>query len=66
MTDKSHHASEPQEAELNKGKHSGRLAEAYKQEKRQLEIVEIEMNRAKIVIVDQEGKPVQLPLIKEH
>ncbi len=66
MTDKSLNCSKNDAFETDEASIQDRFAQAYKDQKRQLEMVEIEMNRAKIVIVDQDGKPVRIPLIKEH
>ncbi|PAR34618.1 hypothetical protein [Vibrio metoecus] len=43
-----------------------KLREAYVQERHELELTEIELNRAKIVMIDEDGKLVRLPLLTEH
>ncbi len=45
---------------------SVRLREAYLQEKRVLENLDIELNRSRIIIVDETGKILKLGLLLEH
>ncbi|BCK15823.1 hypothetical protein ACPF3V_002836 [Vibrio cholerae] len=43
-----------------------KLREAYIKERQQLELTEIELNRARIVMIDENGKMIRLPLLTEH
>ncbi|EEY37294.1 hypothetical protein FXE51_07230 [Vibrio mimicus] len=43
-----------------------KLREAYVNARQQLELTEIELNRAKIVMIDENGKMIRLPLLTEH
>ncbi|EPW0992229.1 hypothetical protein ACWC5Y_001827 [Vibrio cholerae] len=40
--------------------------EAYIKERQQLELTEIELNRARIIMIDENGKMIRLPLLTEH
>ncbi|GHX66701.1 hypothetical protein VCSRO11_2083 [Vibrio cholerae] len=35
-------------------------------ERQQLELTEIELNRARIIMIDENGKMIRLPLLTEH
>ncbi|ELJ8792090.1 hypothetical protein ABC295_000222 [Vibrio cholerae] len=43
-----------------------KLREAYIKERQQLELTEIELNRARIIMIDENGKMIRLPLLTEH
>ncbi|EPU1004615.1 hypothetical protein ACVUMT_000729 [Vibrio cholerae] len=43
-----------------------KLREAYIKERQQLELTEIELNRARIIMIDENGKLIRLPLLTEH
>lgn len=43
-----------------------KLREAYVVAREQLELTEIELNRAKIIMIDENGKIIRLPLLTEH
>ncbi|MBF9003010.1 MULTISPECIES: hypothetical protein [Vibrio] len=43
-----------------------KLSSAYKAERESLETIEIELNRSKIVMVDETGKIIKFPLSQEH
>ncbi|GHY76741.1 hypothetical protein VCSRO120_1402 [Vibrio cholerae] len=43
-----------------------KLREAYVQERQQLELTEIELNHARIIMIDENGKMIRLPLLTEH
>lgn len=58
--------SQTQEDEVVERTPSIQLKTAYLQEKRKLEVIEIELNRSKIVVMDQNGNRIRIPLIKEH
>ena len=45
---------------------SSRLGVAYVTEREEQALTEIELNRAKIVLVDENGKIIQLPTKNEH
>lgn len=51
------------DAELDAGV---KLRAAYIEARQQLELTEIELNRAKIVMIDENGKMIRLPLLTEH
>jgi len=46
--------------------HNVKIRQAYLRERQVLETVEMELNRSKIVIVDENGKILKLALIQEH
>ncbi|WP_188006308.1 hypothetical protein [Vibrio cholerae] len=43
-----------------------KLREAYIKERQQLELTEIELNRARIIMIDENGKMIRLLLLTEH
>ncbi|ELT7569882.1 hypothetical protein ACPF3R_002250 [Vibrio cholerae] len=43
-----------------------KLREAYIKERQQLELTEIELNCARIIMIDENGKMIRLPLLTEH
>ncbi|EGR1309469.1 hypothetical protein [Vibrio cholerae] len=43
-----------------------KLREAYIKERQQLELTEIELNHARIIMIDENGKMIRLPLLTEH
>lgn len=43
-----------------------RLTTAYRMERSQQEVVEIELSRAKIVVMDEHGNLKRIPIIPEH
>lgn len=43
-----------------------KLREAYIKERQQLELTEIELNRARIIMIDENGKMIRFPLLTEH
>ncbi len=43
-----------------------RLVVAYKNERSQQELTEVELNRAKIVVMDENGNLKRIPIIPEH
>ncbi|WP_428813829.1 hypothetical protein [Vibrio makurazakiensis] len=43
-----------------------RIRNAYVKERKQLEIVEIELNRSKIVMIDEQGRKKRVPILSEH
>ncbi|GAA5646922.1 MULTISPECIES: hypothetical protein [Vibrio] len=45
---------------------SRKLSDAYKTERTRQEVTEIELNRATIVIVDEDGQLRKVPLLGEH
>jgi hypothetical protein len=53
----------PANAELH---HSVKLREAYISEREKLEMTELELNRAKIVMIDSNGKIIRISLLLEH
>jgi hypothetical protein len=46
--------------------HSVKLREAYINEREKLEMTEFELNRAKIVMIDSNGKIIRISLLLEH
>ncbi|CAM3539675.1 hypothetical protein [Vibrio cholerae] len=54
----------PQQTELDAV--AIKLREAYIKERKQLELTEIELNRARIIMIDENGKMIRLPLLTEH
>ncbi|HAS61415.1 MAG TPA: hypothetical protein DCS35_01890 [Vibrio sp.] len=45
---------------------SKKLVKAYKFERTQQEITEVELNRAKIVMIDENGNMKRIPILAEH
>ncbi|GAK84021.1 hypothetical protein JCM19238_1584 [Vibrio ponticus] len=45
---------------------SRKLVKAYKFERTQQEITEVELNRAKIVMIDENGNMKRIPILAEH
>lgn len=43
-----------------------RLKGAYISERSKLEVVEVELNRSKVVMIDQDGKLIKVPFLSEH
>ena len=43
-----------------------KLREAYVQERTYLEAVEIELNRSKIILIDEQGRKKRVPILSEH
>lgn len=43
-----------------------KLREAYVQERTYLEVVEIELNRSKIIMIDEQGRKKRVPILSEH
>jgi hypothetical protein len=43
-----------------------RLKGAYICERSKLEVVEVELNRSKVVMIDQDGKFIKVPFLSEH
>ncbi|WKY60350.1 hypothetical protein Q5H80_16040 [Vibrio sp. SNU_ST1] len=43
-----------------------KLREAYVQERTNLEVVEIELNRSKIIMIDEQGRKKRVPILSEH
>ncbi|MBA5763962.1 hypothetical protein H2O73_16480 [Vibrio sp. 404] len=43
-----------------------KLVKAYKFERTQQEITEVELNRAKIVMIDENGNMKRIPILAEH
>ncbi|MEF1311074.1 hypothetical protein QTO01_13280 [Vibrio mytili] len=43
-----------------------KLKDAYIQERAQLEITEVELNRSKIMMIDENGKMRPVPILSEH
>ena len=55
--------------EVNKSdsdREKARVQSAYLQARKQLELVEVELNRSRIVIVNEEGKITRVPVLNEH
>ncbi|MCG9554615.1 hypothetical protein L1D16_15220 [Vibrio sp. Isolate31] len=57
--DSGNKATEPS-AEQNK------LRDAYVKERTYLEVVEIELNRSKIIMIDEQGRKKRVPILSEH
>ncbi|NOH82791.1 hypothetical protein F0249_03135 [Vibrio sp. 03-59-1] len=57
---------ESHDVELEGEVEQEKLREAYISERTKLEITEIELNRAKIILVDEKGNMKRIPLIPEH
>lgn len=45
---------------------ASRLVKAYKHERARQEVTEIELNRSKIVMIDENGKIRKVPILAEH
>ncbi|MGF1908494.1 hypothetical protein L4C38_03515 [Vibrio kasasachensis] len=45
---------------------SRKLVKAYRFERTQQEITEVELNRAKIVMIDENGNMKRIPILAEH
>lgn len=43
-----------------------KLREAYVKERSYLEVVEIELNRSKIIMIDEQGRKKRVPILSEH
>ncbi|MEZ8879345.1 MULTISPECIES: hypothetical protein [Vibrio] len=43
-----------------------KLREAYVKERTYLEVVEIELNRSKIIMIDEQGRKKRVPILSEH
>jgi len=43
-----------------------RIRKAYVKERKQLEVTEIELNRSKIIMIDEQGRKKKVPLLSEH
>lgn len=43
-----------------------KLRDAYVQERTYLEVVEIELNRSKIIMIDEQGRKKRVPILSEH
>lgn len=43
-----------------------KLKGAYINERSKLEVVEVELNRSKVVMIDQDGKMIRVPFLSEH
>lgn len=46
--------------------HTDRLVAAYKKERTQQEVTEVELNRSKIVMIDENGNIKKVPILAEH
>ncbi|EEX93989.1 hypothetical protein VIOR3934_08741 [Vibrio orientalis CIP 102891 = ATCC 33934] len=55
----------PQPKVAPEGK-SSKLVSAYKKERTQQEITEVELNRGKIVMIDENGEFKSIPILAEH
>lgn len=45
---------------------ASRIVKAYKHERTRQEVTEIELNRSKIVIIDENGNVRKVPILAEH
>ncbi len=45
---------------------SAKLRKAYQSERKMLEIIEVELNRSRIYMLDKDGNIKRVPLISEH
>ncbi|WP_394249870.1 hypothetical protein [Vibrio profundi] len=43
-----------------------KIRKAYVKERRQLEVTEIELNRSKIIMIDEQGRKKKVPILSEH
>ncbi|CAH6785028.1 conserved hypothetical protein [Vibrio chagasii] len=43
-----------------------KLRDAYVKERTYLEVVEIELNRSKIIMIDEQGRKKRVPILSEH
>lgn len=43
-----------------------KLRTAYVKERTNLEVVEIELNRSKIMVIDEQGRKRRIPILSEH
>ncbi len=43
-----------------------KLRTAYVKERTNLEVVEIELNRSKIMVIDEQGRKRRVPILSEH
>ena len=43
-----------------------KLRDAYVKERTYLEVVEIELNRSKIIMIDEQGRKKRVPILPEH
>ncbi|WP_194437171.1 hypothetical protein [Vibrio fluminensis] len=56
----------PKQEETKVSPRCRKLVKAYKFERSQQEITEVELNRAKIVMVDENGNTKRIPILAEH
>lgn len=56
----------PKPEQLSEDMRSNKLIKAYIFERTQQEITEVELNRAKIVMIDANGNMKRVPLLAEH
>ncbi|WP_234496821.1 hypothetical protein [Vibrio maritimus] len=50
----------------DKPTHKDKLKGAYINERSKLEVVEVELNRSKVAMIDQDGKMIRVPFLSEH
>ncbi|NOH98359.1 hypothetical protein [Vibrio sp. 99-70-13A1] len=43
-----------------------KIRSAYVKERRYLEVIEIELNRSKIIMIDEQGRKRKVPILSEH
>lgn len=55
----------PQPKDAPEGR-ANKLVSAYKKERTQQEITEVELNRGKIVMIDENGEFKSVPILAEH
>ncbi|MGR5133724.1 hypothetical protein [Vibrio alfacsensis] len=57
---------ESQEVESTKDSLAAKLKAAYVTARTQLEIIEVELNRSKIMMIDENGKMTKVSILSEH
>jgi len=55
----------PKSSERNSDR-AARLVKAYKRERSQQEVTEVELNRSKVVMIDENGNIKKVPILSEH
>ncbi len=55
-----------QESEQTTCSLADKLKAAYIEARNQLEIIEVELNRSKIIMIDEDGNMTKVPILSEH
>lgn len=67
MADNKQNEANTKQSDVNTAnERQSRMQESYLKARKQQELLEVELNRAKIVMVDVNGKMIRVPLLAEH